>query len=410
MAAGVSLRREGNFLSETQQTDAIPEASRVAALTGVIAAVSVFAVAQGLSYPLFTFLMQKQGQSASFIGVSAAMTPLGLMVSAAFVPAAVKLFGARWLAVGCALLAACCFVTVGLLQNEIAWFPIRFLIGVVVNPLYILGEVWMLALSPPARRGRIMGIFNAVTGAGYAAGPLTLAFVGTDGWPPLMVGILGFAGCAILLGFTAGNIRGLEDDGTKTTGMWSFWVVAPALLLAVVVSAAAQQSIYSLLPVFGAGYGLAEATLATLITVMSVGNIFLQIPLGFLAERFGARPMIIACALINMACALLLPAVMTTPAMWPVLLVMGGVGYGVYTMALVELGNRFSGQALVAGNAAFALMWGLGGIIGPPGSGFAMERVGSNGLPAVIVSLSAILVAFAFYRAMTRHRASNPQA
>ncbi|MBX3577013.1 MAG: MFS transporter [Rhizobiaceae bacterium] len=379
---------------------------RWAAIAGVIAAVSVFAVAQGLSYPLFTLLMQKQGYSAGYIGFSAAMTPLGLIVSAGFVPTGVRLFGARGLAAGCALLAAVCFVLVGVLQNDFAWFPVRFLIGLVVNPLYILGEVWMLALAPAARRGRIMGIFNAVTGAGYAMGPLSLALVGTEGWPPLMIGICGFVGCAALLAYTADGIGGLEggSDG-PTSGVLGFWVIAPALLLAVGVSAAAQQSIYSLLPVFGTEYGRPEAVVAALVTAMSVGNIVLQIPLGFAAERFGARPMIIACALANMTCAILLPALIHGPLVWPLLVIMGGVGYGVYTMALVELGNRFSGQMLVAGNAAFALMWGVGGIVGPPGSGLVMEAVGAPGLPVVIATLSGILVLFALYRSLTRRRA-----
>lgn len=375
-----------------------------AALIGVTASVAVFAIAQGLSYPLFTFLMQRQGMSPGMIGLSASMTPFGLIASAVFVPALVRLFGARGLAVGCALAAVVLFGLVGLLQNNFAWYPIRFLIGVFINPLYILGEVWMMALAPAARRGRVMGIFNAVTGAGYAAGPLALTVVGTDGWPPLLVGMGGFFGCAVLMFFTTAGLKGFEDDGERPGGVLRFWVLAPALLVAVVVSAATQQSVYSLLPVFGTAYGLVEVTLAALITVLSVGNIVLQIPLGFLAERFGARAMIIVCALANMACALTLPFVVSTPLIWPVLLVMGGVGYGVYTMAMVELGTRFRGSALVGGNAAFALMWGVGGIIGPPGSGLAMQHFGAPGLPAVIAGLSAALVLFAAYRALARKR------
>src|SRR5690606_28201148 len=114
------------------------------------------------------------------------------ILSAALVPAAVRLFGARGLAVSCALLAALCFLLIGWLQNWVAWFAIRFLIGLVVNPLYILGEVWALALAPPERRGRIMGVFNTIMGTGYAAGPLALMAVGTVGWPPFLVAITGF--------------------------------------------------------------------------------------------------------------------------------------------------------------------------------------------------------------------------
>ena len=89
------------------------------------------------------------------------------------------------------------------------------------------------------------------------------------------------------------KLSGFEDDGKEPADVPGFMRVAPALLLAVLVSAATQTSTYSLLPVFGAGYGLAEATLAALITALSIGNIALQIPLGVAAERFGARTMIV---------------------------------------------------------------------------------------------------------------------
>ncbi|MGB3540195.1 MAG: MFS transporter [Mesorhizobium sp.] len=373
----------------------------LAALGGVIASVTVFGVAQGLSNPLFTLLMQKQGISAGAIGLSAAMTPLGLMASSLYVPALVRLFGARGLAVGSAVSAALLFLFIGLTQNWLAWYPARFLIGLAVNPLYILGEVWLIALAPPARRGRLLGIFNAITGAGYASGPLALALLGSEGWPPFMVGIGGFFACAVLLYLTANRFDRF-DDGARHGGALHFWLVAPTLLLAVTAAAATQQSMYSLLPVFGKGYGLDEATIATMVGILSIGNIVLQIPLGMLAERVGGRPMILACAATNICGALLLPLMVATPLQWPLLLVMGGVGYGVYTMALVELGNRFSGSALVAGNAAFGLMWGVGGMIGPPGSGLLMQFAGPAGLPAMVATLGAVLIAFSIVRTLTR--------
>lgn len=83
---------------------------------------------------------------------------------------------------------------------------------------------------------------------------------------------------------------------------------------------------------------------------------------------------------------------------------MGAVGCAVYTMALIELGSRFKGTALVAANAAFALMWGVGGIVGPPGAGALMQAIGPVGLPAVIAGLDALLVGFASCRSLRRRR------
>lgn len=375
-----------------------------AALAGVTAALAMFGAAQGLSSPLFTLLMQSQGFSPGLIGLSAAMMPVGLILSASFVPAAVRLAGARNLAVGCSLVGALCFLAIGYLQNWVAWYVIRFIIGVVINPLYVLGEVWALSLAPPSRRGRVMGVFNTLMGAGYAAGPFTLTLVGTAGWAPFGVGIAGFTLCAIILRLVSSKLTGFEDDGQPAGSFVGFARLAPALLLAVLVSAAVQQSTYALVPVFGAGYGLPEAALAALVMMLSLGNIVLQIPLGLLAERFGGRPMILACAMATTVCAILLPLVITTPLIWGVLLVMGAVGYGVYTMALVELGGRFKGSLLVTGNAAFALLWGVGGIVGPPGAGALMQAIGPLGLPTVIVGLDVLLVAFALYRSLGRRR------
>lgn len=394
------------ILMSPSQEAARPKAD-LPALAGVTAGISVFAVAQGLSYPLFTLLMQKQGMPPALIGLSAAMTPLGLVVSAAFVPPAVRLLGARNLAVACALMAALLFIGIGVLQTPLAWFGLRFLVGFAINPLYILSEVWALGLAPAAQRGRIMGIFTAVAGAGYAAGPLALAMVGSDGWPPFVVGIAGFVLCALILFLTTGKLAAFEEETVEQgRGIARFWRLAPALLLAVIISAACQQSAYSLLPVYGAAFGIGETVLARFVAMLSIGNVLLQIPLGLLAERFGARRMLLACAGVNAASAALLPVFIETPFVWVLLLSLGGIGYGIYTMALVELGERFSGSMLVAANAAFALMWGLGGIVGAPSSGLAIQLVGPHGMPAVIATLSAALVVFATYRTLLRQAES----
>ena len=65
-----------------------------AAIAGVIATVSVFAIAQGLSYPLLSFILQRQGVSPGMIGLSAAMTPIGFIVSSPLIPGVSRWFGA----------------------------------------------------------------------------------------------------------------------------------------------------------------------------------------------------------------------------------------------------------------------------------------------------------------------------
>ncbi len=80
-----------NLAKNKQSSDETPWA----AIAGVIATVSVFAIAQGLSYPLLSFILQRQGVSPGMIGLSAAMTPIGFIVSSPLIPCGVPAFRRR---------------------------------------------------------------------------------------------------------------------------------------------------------------------------------------------------------------------------------------------------------------------------------------------------------------------------
>jgi predicted MFS family arabinose efflux permease len=104
------------------------------------------------------------------------------------------------------------------------------------------------------------------------------------------------------------------------------------------------------------------------------------------------------CGLTVIGAALLPFAIGTTWATWALFFVWGSTAYGIYTVSLIELGDRFSGSVLLAGNASFALMWGVGGMIGPPVFGLAMTGLGPHGLPLMMGLLYAALILVAVMR------------
>ncbi len=359
-------------------------------LAGVMATVSIFAVAQGLTYPLLSFILERQGASAGMIGLSASMTPLGLIAGSPLIPPLIRRFGAGPLALACAIIAALTLALIGWTQDAAAWFPLRFTIGLAIGPLFVLSEVWIIKLSPPRRRGRILGIYTAAISAGFAAGPLSLMLVGTDGWAPFLVGIAAFLTCSAWLAAIFRRLPELGGAG-ETASVRGVLPRAPALLFAVFVTAAFEQAVLSLLPVYGLSYGIGERGVSALLAVLIAGNIALQVPLGLAAERWTARSVSIGCALATLVGCLLLPLLIETPLVWPLFVLWGAFSFGVYTLALVELGERFSGSMLIAANAAFALVWGIGGIAGPPATGAAMDAIGVQGMPIAFGILYLVL-------------------
>ncbi|WP_246707775.1 MFS transporter [Ensifer oleiphilus] len=364
-----------------------------AAMAGIIATVTVFAVAQGLTYPLLSFILERQGTTSGLIGLSAAMTPLGFIVSAPFIPALARRVGGARLAILCSLLAALALSAIAWRQNVWAWMPLRFLLGVFANPLYVISETWLMSIMPASSRGRIMGLYSSVVSGGFAIGPLTLGLVGTQGWPPFAVGMLAFLVCGLIVLAVVPRLPDMPHDG-EAPSVGGFFAQAPLLLFAVFVAAAFEQIVLSLFAVYGAAFRSADESVASLITCFIAGNAVLQALLGRVAERFGSTRTMLLCALVSLLGCLLLPWFFTSWIIWPLVFVWGGTSFGIYTMALIRLGERFSGQALIAGNAAFAAAWGIGGLVGSPTTGLAMQLIGHQGLPSSLGVLCALLAVF----------------
>lgn len=379
-------------LRRPRQSMTSPQGDRIpsAAMAGIIATVTVFAVAQGLTYPLLSFILERQGATSGLIGLSAAMTPLGFIVSAPFIPALSRHIGATRLALLCSALAALSLLLIGWTQDLRAWMPLRLLLGFFANPLYVISETWLISITPTSRRGRIMGLYSSIVSGGFAIGPLSLGLVGTAGWPPFVIGIAAFLLCGLIVLTVVTSLPAMPQEGAAIS-VRSFFALAPLLLFAVFAAAAFEQILLSLFAVYGTALGSGEQRIASLITCFIAGNAMLQIVLGHLAERFGARQTLVFCVLTCLAGCLLLPWVFDAWLIWPLVFLWGGVSFGIYTMALIELGERFSGQALIAGNAAFAFVWGIGGIVGSPATGLAMQLVGHQGLPLSLGLLSFVL-------------------
>ena len=183
-----------------------------------------------------------------------------------------------------------------------------------------------------------------------------------------------------------------EFDGKEKASVFSFFSLAPLLLLAVASAALFDQVVMSLLPIYSLRHGIVEATGSLMLTVLIVGNVLLQIPIGWLADRFSRRYLIIYLAFGTVAgCILLAWWIEGSLLIWPMLFVWGAIAFGTYTIAMVDLGDRFSGALLLAGNSAFGVMWGIGGIIGPSVSGVAMDLMGPEGLPWTLGVIFGVL-------------------
>jgi MFS family permease len=124
-----------------------------------------------------------------------------------------------------------------------------------------------------------------------------------------------------------------------------------------------------------------------------IGNALMQFPIGWLADRWSHLAVVVASAAITAILSFTMIWAIASWLIWPLILVLGTAAFAIYTVALTMLGDRFEGSDLIAGSAAFAAMWGIGGIIGPPIAGAALDAFGPIAIPLCLAAVYVILLA-----------------
>jgi MFS family permease len=176
-----------------------------------------------------------------------------------------------------------------------------------------------------------------------------------------------------------------------------FLALAALLATVVMVFAFFDAAVMTLIPVYMLRSGFSAEIGAAALSAMLVGMVLAQFPVGWLLDRFSRPGVIAGCSLVAAATCALLPWSLSLPAvMWPLLVVLGGASFALYTGALTVLGEHFRGRLLMAGSACFALAYGIGGTLGPLAGGSVLQAFGPDAMPAlfaVVFLLLAVLVA-----------------
>jgi len=373
-------------------------------LIAACAAVCVFAFSLGEIFPLLSLNMEADGVSPRMIGFNTAMAPIGILVAGLFIPRLSHAFGAKRVALFMAFATGGIFLLYPTFDWLPAWFVLRFTQGMTVATLFALSEAWVLSNATGKWRGLIVGAYATCISATFGVGAGVIGWVGIEGYMPFVIG-------AIVLCLTALPISMLSAKASEAdydhVSMLHFLPKAPMLLGAIYVHAIFDGGMLGFLSVYGvrAG-GMTVETAAYLLTALSFGNVFFQIPIGWIADKVGKTPMMMVCFVLSIVGLAVLPFSMDSVWIWPLMLFLGAAGFGIYTIGLAQLGDRFRGADLIAGTSAFSTAWGLGALTGSVACGLAMNQFGPNGFPQALL---VIFVGYLIVRIVTQIRRQAAQ-
>ncbi len=336
------------------------------------------------------------GHGKGFIGINAAMHAVGVLAMAPLLPGLSWRSGPK-LPIACALLVAAGALALFPIMPSIwLWFPLRLALGAASETLFVMSETWLNQLSDERHRTRTMASYTAALSLGFALGPVILTLTGTSGALPFLVGSV--IALAALLSIAMPWVRTPVFERPAHPNMLRYLSLAPVALGAVLLNAALETSGMSFLRLYAMRAGWAERPATLLLSMLLLGVILLQLPIGWLGDRVDRRRLVIGLGLCSTLGALIWPLVIDRPLLaYPLLFVWGGLFVGIYTVMMSLIGSRFRGGDLVSVYAVMSIAWGLGAFIGPGTAGFAMD-ITPHGLPIFAAIACALFTMLAIAR------------
>ncbi|HET7507648.1 MAG TPA: MFS transporter [Solirubrobacterales bacterium] len=267
----------------------------------------------------------------------------------------------------------------------------RLVLGAGEGAVYTAGSAWIVDMAPPARRGRILGLYGLAVWGGLSVGPLlgeVLLHATSYSAVWIFAAVLPLIGAAIALR--------VPDPFQPLSHAEPHPLIAPeavrpglAIALASVGYATLAAFIVLLLESRGVGHG------ATVFAAFAAMIVLARVLAGHLPDRHGPAPVAIGAVLIEAGGLLLIAVSHSLPLALVGGMAMGG-GFSLLNPSLMLIAvGRVSQEARGAAMGTYTAFFDAGVGIGAPLAGLAAALTSYEGafvFAAVVAVCSAVLI------------------
>ncbi|EUM16600.1 hypothetical protein L465_00414 [Enterobacter sp. BIDMC 29] len=347
-------------------------------IASVILSVSIFGLTYGISSPLISLKLLNSGATESIIGLNAAMQAVGVFLIAPVLPWLFRRFKAANLMI-ISLIAIAIIFILFTETSYTAWYGLRLLLGMFSEIIMVQSETWLNSTTVERARGKVLSLYTAGMSLGFATGPLLLSFTGSSSnYGFSLAGIIAFISGFIL--FKTGMKQSANHDHSGDNICKSL-KLATIPVMATALNAAVEVIGLNFLSIYATKLGWDESSSTFLISVLMIGAIVLQLPVGWIADKIERMLLIKILAYTSAITAFIWPHVLNNHLVaYAVLFLWGGIFVGIYTVSITWVGQHFQGEQLTGIYAAMSVSWGTGALAGPLLGGLAMQNT-LNGLP-----------------------------
>lgn len=292
------------------------------------------------------------------------------------------------------------------LETPYAWLVLRALIGYGVAGQFVIAESWLNDKATSETRGRVFALYMVVSWAVSGIGPLGLNLPDPDG--RILFALVAFAMAAALIPMALTRVGNPEIGHRTHFGIARLYRISPLGVFACFASGLVNTALWGLMAVYTEAAGYSEQQLSVLLSVSVIGALLVQFPVGFMADRFGRRPLMLAIALagIALAGAVIVWGQDSFGLLLGLIVLLASVIAPLYALGVGQTNDYIERKDFVAASSGLLFAWGVGAVAGPTVAGAVMRPLGGAGLFVFVLGALALVAGFVLWRMAVRRALS----
>ncbi|GAB2593484.1 MFS transporter [Nitrincola alkalisediminis] len=355
----------------------------------------------GMHFTLIGLRGGIEGFSAAELAIVTSGYFVGFLSGARFSPLLIRRVGHVRVFAALGSFMSAGLIAFPLITEPWAWTLLRILIGFCMSGVYVTAESWLNDAATNENRGKVLSAYMIAQTLGIigAQGLLTLGDAATS--------VL-FIGASILVSISFAPILLSVNpvpnvEVARPMSLRALFSNSPLGTVGIFLLGSAYATQSGMGAVFGSQIGLSATHIALFVAMLFAGALVLQYPIGWLSDRIDRRKVILGAALLGAVSCLL--GWMNDGGMGFLMLsafLTGGVTTPLYSLFLAYTNDSLSTEEMPAASGGLVFTFGLGAIIGPLVTGWAMETFGPYAFWPVLAITFLLIVLYAAYRITQR--------
>jgi len=368
---------------------------------------ALICLAHGLQGTLLGVRAIIEGFSIFSTGIIISGYYVGYLIGSILIPILLQRVGHIRVFAALASLASIAILLHSAIIDQASWFVIRILTGISLSGIYIIMESWLNDKSNNKNRGKYLSIYMIVTFSFVGLGQFLLNIADPKNFDLfiLVSVLLSLSLLPILLSITEAP----DFTNPKRLNLKELYVISPLGFIGAIFIGLSHSALFGYGAVYAISKGLTTFEISIFMVIVISFGAILQWPIGFISDRLDRRVILIAVTFIAAALSIIaiIISYISINLFFIVLAFYGGMSLPMYSLAVAHINDFLETNEMVAASSTFAVLVGLGSIIGPIAVSIFMEGFGSDGFFVFLFITHILLGLFGLYRMGKRSKPSD---